>query len=77
MEKRYITIPDVERSLLVYERHFGMSSAELYDAHYADDGRVAHIPRRHRARWASLYRTLRRMSGGTLAERIERELEPA
>ena len=78
MEKRYMTVPDVERSLLAYERRFGLSSAAFYEAHYSDEDRVAHIPRRHRSRWASLYRTLERMAGGgTLADRIERELEPA
>ena len=79
VDKRYITVASVERTLLAYERGFGMSSAIFYEAYYAaDEERIAHIPQRHRSRWASLYRTLERMAGGSaLADRIERELEPA
>jgi hypothetical protein len=79
MDKRYLTVADVERSLLVYERTFGMSSREFYAAHYdGGDDRITNVPSRHRFLWASLCRTLDRMNGGgTLAGQIERELEPA
>jgi hypothetical protein len=79
MDKRYLTVADVERSLLVYERTFGMSSRDFYDARYeGDEARIADVPSRHRFLWASLCRTLDRMNGGgTLAGQIERELEPA
>jgi hypothetical protein len=79
VEKRYITVPAVERALLAYERAFGMSTPEFYDAYYADDEeRIAHIPQRHRSRWATMRRTLDRMtSDAGFADRIERELEHA
>jgi hypothetical protein len=78
VEKRYMTAPAVERTLLVFERKFALSTAEFYEAHYDDAPTVAHIPRRHRALWASMHRThMRLMGGGALADRIERELEPA
>jgi hypothetical protein len=80
MEKRYITPVSVERTLLIYERRFGISSVDFYEAYYSGLGSdaLADIPRHHRSRWASLYRTLERMTGGgALADRIGAELEPA
>ncbi len=77
MEKRYLTPAAVERTLLSYERKFDLSTAEFYEAHLIDAERVKEIPRRHRHLWASLHRTLERMSGGgDLAGRFEQELEP-
>jgi hypothetical protein len=78
MEKRVITIETVDATLRSYERRFGLSTDEFYEAHYIDgDRRVAHMPRRHRSRWASMARTRDRMAGGgSVAERITREFEP-
>jgi hypothetical protein len=73
-----LTAPSVERALIVFERHYELSTADFYEAHYADSEVVEHIPRRHRHLWASLRRTHERMTGGgALADRLERELEPA
>lgn len=77
MEKLYITAEEVERALLIYERRYGIPTVEFYEQHLASDPRLDEIPRRHRATWASLHRTLERLSaGGDLASRIERDLEP-
>jgi len=78
VEKRYLTVGVVEHALSDYEARFGMTTAEFYECHLADARRIDAIPRRHRHLWASLHRTLERMTGGgSLAGRIDRELEPA
>jgi hypothetical protein len=79
VETRYLTVPDVERSLLVLERHYGLSTTEFYERYYSDrnDPRLSAIPQRHRSLWASLRRTHERMTGGGgLADRLEHELQP-
>jgi hypothetical protein len=76
-EKRYLTAASVERALLAYERTLACPPLSTASCTYADDERVAAIPRRHGSRWASLYRSLERMDDGALADRLGRELELA
>lgn len=78
MEKRYYDLSSLERVLGVYEEHFGLSSGEFYEAHLAEQPRVAEIPRVHRQNWASFYREWEDLGGADdFAHQVERQLEPA
>jgi hypothetical protein len=78
VEKRYYDTRTLERALDVYEAHFGLRSSEFYEAHQADDERVATIPRRHRQHWASFYREWEEFRGeDDFAGQVRRQLEPA
>jgi hypothetical protein len=77
MEKRYYDAASIERTLRVFERKYGLSSEEFFEAHVADDERVAEMPGWHRQPWASFYRTWLRLSGGGFAAQAARELELA
>ena len=77
VDRNYYTVGSLERTLSVYEAHFGLDSSVFYDAHQADDERVARIPRRHRQHWASFYREWEELRGGGFAGQVRRQLEPA
>lgn len=77
IEKRYYNSATLERTLAVYERHYGMSSEDFYEAHLADAPEVKAIPRHQRSSWASFVRELRELDGGDLPGHVSRELEPA
>ncbi len=78
MEKHYYDTNSLLAILGVYEEQFGLSSSEFYEAHQADDDRVAMIPRRHRQHWASFYREWEEFRGeDDFAGQVRRDLEPA
>lgn len=79
MEKRYYNTTSIEEALHVFERAYELDSEDFHRAHVGDDELVAHVPGFHRQTWAGFYRTWKRMSGsgGSFAEQVERELEPA
>jgi hypothetical protein len=75
MQRRYYNSASLERAISSLEQRYGMSSADFYAAHQADDPALDSMPRRLRNLWASLYRDWRRLSGEDFVEQVEREAE--
>ena len=74
MKKRYYDAASLERVLVSLERRYGMSSAEFYDRHRADEP-LPGVPGFHRIVWASFYRDVKRMRGDDFAEHARHVLE--
>jgi hypothetical protein len=77
MTKRYYTAASLERVLRAFEKGYGMSSADFFEAHIEDRDDIRDVPRFHRQAWVGFYRTWHRLSGSSFADRVERELEIA
>lgn len=77
MEKRYYTAASLERVLVSFERKYGLSSDEVFQAHRSGAD-LPDIPGFHRHVWVSFYRDVRRLRGGDdFATDAERVLEIA
>ncbi len=79
MEKRYYNSTSIGEVLRVFERSYGMSSEDFYEAHLTDAEVLTGIPGSQRQAWAGFYDTWTRMRSGSrsFAEQAQRELEPA
>ena len=73
MEKVYYNAASLERVLLAFERSYGRSSAEVFEAHAAGDP-LSDIPSFQRHVWISFYRDHRRLCEAGFAESAERLL---
>jgi hypothetical protein len=74
MERYVYNAASLERLCASFERAYGMSSGEFYEAHLAGDD--LDIPRFHRHVWASFHREARRLQpvGRDFASRAEHTL---
>lgn len=83
IEKRYYNATTLKDAVAIYEREYGMSSADFYEAHQASTKQVlAGIPGFQRSVWAGLWQELRAFDerdpdGGRLADHLCRGLQPA
>lgn len=64
LPKRLYNGPGIDRSLEALEQHFGMSSADFYEAYLTDDDSPAlkAVSLFDRHVWADLYRESRRLN---------------
>jgi hypothetical protein len=76
MERKYYNSASLERSLLLLERRWGISSHDFYEL-CINEERVEGMPRFTRSLWASLHRDFCRMRGDSFSVAVERALELA
>jgi len=75
MEKKFYNADSLERSLLVFERKFGVSSHDFYET-ISNGDRIEGMPGFTRSLWASLYRDYCRPRSDSFAVAVERTLQP-
>lgn len=75
IERQYYNTTTLEKTLAVYEAHFGLSSDAFYEA-YREGETMGGLSSYQAHMWASFYREYHRLTGD-MARRIERELELA
>ncbi len=77
MTKRYYNRAALDRILRSLEEHFGIASADFYEAYLEDHDSpiLKDVSLWDRHVWADMYRESRRLSGSDFAEQAERELE--
>lgn len=78
VEKHFYDAASLERTLRAFEGGYGLSSADFYRGHVANEATVIdRMSGMHRQAWAGFYCEWQRMSGSSFADRVERELELA